>query len=113
MTLWILVRKELLVNFTSLRFSVCCIATFILIVFSMMLLSTQTGRFIDIVSEAVSAMGTVGLSTGVTGTLNTFGELLITMLMYIGRVGPLTVAFALSEVHKVNIEYPTANVNVG
>lgn len=46
--------------------------------------------------EAVSAFGTVGLSTGITAQLPPAGQLLITLLMFIGRIGPLTVASALA-----------------
>jgi len=84
-----------------------------LVVFTVLLLATETGRFADILFEAVSAIGTVGLSTGVTGGLTAVGKLLITTLMYVGRVGPLTVALALGEVRKVNIEYPTTRITVG
>ncbi|MCE5249079.1 TrkH family potassium uptake protein [bacterium] len=80
---------------------------------TVLLLATQQGEFIDVLFEAVSAIGTVGLSTGVTGHLDTVGKLLITLLMYVGRVGPLTMALALGEVKKVNIEYPTTRVAVG
>ncbi len=45
---------------------------------------------IDIVYEVVSAIGTVGLSVGVTAEFNEFTKLLISICMYIGRVGPLT-----------------------
>jgi Trk-type K+ transport system membrane component len=53
----------------------------------------------DAVFEATSAFATVGLSTGVTGQLNDFGQLLLVPLMLLGRIGPLTlfVALALRE----------------
>jgi trk system potassium uptake protein TrkH len=47
--------------------------------------------------EAVSAFGTVGLSMGITPILSSMSKFLIVVLMYIGRVGPLTVLFALSQ----------------
>jgi len=50
--------------------------------------------------EAVSAFGTVGLSTGITPQLSSFSKFLIIILMYFGRVGPLTVLFALSQRNK-------------
>ena len=46
--------------------------------------------------ETVSAFGTVGLSAGFTGELSPIGRILITIMMLVGRVGPLTMAFALS-----------------
>ena len=80
---------------------------------SILLLATQQGGFIDILFETFSALGTVGLSTGVTGTLNTFGKIVITVLMYLGRVGPLTVVLAIGEAKRVNIEYPITRIAVG
>jgi trk system potassium uptake protein TrkH len=86
--------------------------TFLMII-TMLLLATQTGSFLAILFEAASALGTVGLSAGMTGELDTLGKILITILMYVGRIGPLTVALALGEVRTVKVEYPTARVTVG
>ncbi len=64
--------------------------------------------------EAVSAFGTVGLSTGITTHLSSLSKLLIIILMYIGRVGPLTVLFALSQRKKVlHYTLPEERVTVG
>lgn len=66
-----------------------------LIVFLILMLdpfSLETTLF-----EAVSAFGTVGLSMGITPDLSSVSKILIVILMYIGRVGPLTVLFALSQ----------------
>lgn len=54
----------------------------------------ENGSFIDIFFEAASALGTVGLSMGITGALTVLGKLVIILLMYIGRVGPLTFGMA-------------------
>jgi trk system potassium uptake protein TrkH len=51
--------------------------------------------FLSIVFEAASALGTVGLSLGITGELTDAGKLLVTLLMFLGRVGPLTIGLAL------------------
>ncbi|MBN1294259.1 MAG: Trk family potassium uptake protein [Candidatus Latescibacteria bacterium] len=85
----------------------------LLLIICVILLTTQQGDFIDIIFEAVSAIGTVGLSTGMTNHLDTTGKLLIIILMYTGRLGPLTVALALGEAKKVKIEYPTTRIAVG
>jgi trk system potassium uptake protein TrkH len=45
--------------------------------------------------EAASALGTVGLSTGITASLTTIGKFIVTMLMFFGRIGPLTFGIAL------------------
>ncbi|HOX08425.1 MAG TPA: potassium transporter TrkG, partial [Planctomycetota bacterium] len=57
----------------------------------------EEGGFLRASFEAVSAFGTVGLSTGVTAKLSALGKLLIAALMFIGRVGPLSLGIALSR----------------
>jgi len=70
--------------------------------------------FLDAMFEATSAFGTVGLSTGVTPQLNHLGRLLIIAVMFIGRVGPLTLFIALPlGAQEVKYEYATENVAIG
>lgn len=54
-------------------------------------------KFINLLFESTSAFGTVGLTTGITDKLSTLGRLVITLTMYIGRVGPLTMAYAFAR----------------
>ena len=71
-------------------------------------------NFIDLLFEAASACGTVGLSTGVTRGLNLFGKLVIVGGMFIGRLGPLTLLLALtSGLRQVDYAYPSENVVIG
>jgi len=63
--------------------------------------------------ECVSALGTVGLSTGVTATLSHAGKLLITLLMFVGRLGPLTISMALLVREKKTFRYPSENIMIG
>ena len=53
--------------------------------------------FIQILFETVSAFATVGLSTGITGELSEMGRVIIILTMYLGRVGPLTLALILAQ----------------
>jgi Trk-type K+ transport system membrane component len=69
---------------------------------------------IKLVFEEVSAFATVGLSTGITTELSTGGRIVIIASMFIGRVGVLTLAFALSKkVISTNYKYPNAYVMIG
>jgi trk system potassium uptake protein TrkH len=71
-------------------------------------------RFLELMFEVVSAQGTVGLSTGVTPTLSTGGKWIIIALMFLGRVGPLSVVLALSrQVRHPRVEYPKEEVLIG
>ncbi len=72
------------------------------------------GRFLEFLFEAASAFGTVGLSTGVTPTLSALGKILVAMTIFVGRVGPLTLALAVGQrVSRRRFEFPEENVMVG
>ncbi|MDQ0341060.1 Trk-type K+ transport system membrane component [Caldalkalibacillus uzonensis] len=70
--------------------------------------------FLEILFEATSAFGTVGLSMGVTGELSPLGKLIVITTMFIGRLGPLTFAFALAlRPARSKIRYPEDNILIG
>ncbi len=64
--------------------------------------------------ETVSAFGTVGLTAGATGSLSSAGKLIICAVMYVGRLGPLTLMAALTARKKTaDFEYPEEHIMVG
>ncbi len=70
--------------------------------------------FFDLVFEAFSAFGTVGLSLGVTPQLSTLGKVIIIVTMFVGRVGPLTLFLALARKRDEALySYPAESVIVG
>lgn len=68
----------------------------------------------QVIFEVISAFGTVGLSTGITADLPESSQLMLTLLMYIGRVGTITLAasLALGE-HRMPYRYPEEHPIVG
>jgi len=68
----------------------------------------------DVLFEVLSAIGTVGLSTGITSSLNDFAQIVIALLMYCGRVGSLSFAFLFTE-HRVpsSVQSPREKINIG
>jgi len=86
-----------------------------LIVFVTIILTiTENMEFLRVLFETVSAFGTVGLSTGITAKLSAFGRLLITITMFAGRVGPLTLAIAFAERQRKGIyHFPKEKIMVG
>lgn len=69
-----------------------------------------------ILFECYSAFGTVGLSQGITSSLASGSKILLTLLMYIGRVGPMTLIAIITNVkqeHESHIDYVEANVIIG
>ncbi|AKG21716.1 TrkH family potassium uptake protein [Calothrix sp. 336/3] len=70
--------------------------------------------FIQILFEVVSAFATVGLSTGITGTVSTAAKIILIVTMYIGRVGILLLMSAiLGDPRPTRIHYPEENLLVG
>lgn len=71
-------------------------------------------EFIQILFEVVSAFATVGLSTGITGTVSTGAKLILIVTMYIGRVGVLLFMSAmLGDPRPTRVHYPEENLLVG
>jgi trk system potassium uptake protein TrkH len=76
---------------------------------------SQGTRFLDCMFEATSAFGTVGLSTGLTPNLSTTGRLAVILLMFFGRVGPLTLTavFVVRQSREAGFRYAYEDVVVG
>lgn len=71
-------------------------------------------RFLALMFEAVSAFGTVGLSTGITPSISASGKLVLVALMFVGRVGPLTLVLAVGpRQERGRFRYAEENVMVG
>lgn len=70
--------------------------------------------FLPLMFETMSALATVGISTGITGEITTAGKLVLCVAMFVGRLGPLTVMYALQrrETPK-NYSYPESYVRLG
>lgn len=77
--------------------SVIIISLGVVVGVTLLLTITEPVEFMRIVFEAVSAFATVGLSLGLSPNLTLAGKLIICLTMFIGRLGPVTIAFALAE----------------
>jgi trk system potassium uptake protein TrkH len=99
------IRKAMGVSFLSLCIVLCAF-------FLLLLLEQQPP--LELAFETVSAFSTTGLSTGITGALSVPGKLLVTFLMFAGRIGPLTLALALSsKTDSRGVELPQERVLIG
>jgi trk system potassium uptake protein TrkH len=74
---------------------------------------THDGNFLDLAFEVVSAFGTVGLSRGATGELDSLGRFTIIVIMFIGRIGPLTLGFFLATQAFPRVRYPASKIFLG
>ncbi len=98
----------------SKAFTIFFIALLWVVLVTIVLSITEEMAFIDIFFEAMSAFGTVGLSTGVTGSLSPIGRVMIIITMYIGRLGPMTLAVAFSrQALRQIVKYPEEQISVG
>lgn len=81
---------------------------------SFVLTITESAPLVDILYETVSALATVGASKGMTPDLSAVGKVLITFCMYLGRLGPMTMAFAFGmKAKKSLIRYPESFISIG
>ncbi|MGL5677951.1 MAG: TrkH family potassium uptake protein [Cellulosilyticaceae bacterium] len=88
------------------------------VVMLMILTVTEDVGFVDLLFEVVSAFGTVGLTLGITSQLSVIGKIIIIILMFIGRLGPITMGVALvvrqrKMTEKGSIQYPEEKILVG
>ena len=92
-------------------FSILITSIFILV---MMRLETEQS-FLTIFFEVISAGGTVGLSLGITGFLTTWGKFMISIVMLIGRIGPLTLILAIGQRadERGKFDYPDGRIMIG
>jgi trk system potassium uptake protein TrkH len=76
--------------------------------------SETPGGWLAVIFEAVSAFGTVGLSTGVTPLLTVGGKIIIMLLMFVGRVMPLMLSIYLARpTHPWHLRAPVEEVGLG
>ena len=82
---------------------------------AVLLMATSNVSALDAVYETVSATATVGLSRNLTSTLSAFGKLIIIVTMYLGRVGPISLAVALGSKNESRnvISEPTEDISIG
>jgi trk system potassium uptake protein TrkH len=94
--------------------TIVVVAAFVIAIGTALLLITEKESLINVLFEATSAFGTVGLSTGVTFRLTGVGKIVVAFLIYIGRIGPLALAYAVGRYSKkYKREFPRARVMVG
>ena len=99
----------------AMTLCILLVGTTVLAVLLLTLVERGQGlEFIDVMFEAVSAFSTAGLSTGLAGELSGGGKLVITFVMFVGRVFPLAVAlFMIGRMSRTRYTYATERVTIG
>lgn len=103
------VRIEVIIR----SLAITTISLLLVVAFSFLLTITEKLPFLPLVFEVVSAFGTVGLSMGITSQLTDLGEVLLSLVMFVGRIGPLTLFFILMKPRKDHFRYPYDQIFTG
>ncbi len=102
---------------SSEKKAVAVAVTFMIIcsISTLLLMSTSNVPVLDAIYETVSATATVGLSRNLTASLNALGKFIIIVTMYLGRVGPISLAVAFGSKNKNQnvISEPTEDISIG
>ncbi|MDD3363503.1 MAG: TrkH family potassium uptake protein [Syntrophomonas sp.] len=94
--------------------TITLLSGFTLITMTFLLSLTHQADLTQIIFEVASALGTVGLTLGLTTQLTPTAQLLIILTMFLGRIGPLTIGFALAYKRKQpEIHYPKGKIMIG
>ncbi len=112
----VIFKKKIPFQIITRAMAIVMIAVGVVMGVIMVLSFTESASFIEIVFEVISAFGTVGLSMGITSSLTFTGKLIIIVTMFIGRLGPITMAVALMIKQgkaKGTIQYAEEKVLVG
>ncbi|WP_397223062.1 TrkH family potassium uptake protein [Peribacillus simplex] len=111
----VLFRRRIVIETIFKALTVTIIGLFLVLTISILLTITENGRdFLMILFEATSAFATVGLSMGLTPELSPIGRILIIFTMFAGRLGPLTIAFAIAMRRKPDpFRHPKGKIMIG
>ncbi|MGG1611460.1 TrkH family potassium uptake protein [Paenibacillus phoenicis] len=94
--------------------TITMLALFLVLAVAMVLSTTEDASFLSILFETTSAFGTVGLTMGLTGKLTVIGKIIISFTMFAGRLGPLTLAYALGpKKGKELYRHPEGKIIIG
>ncbi|PKF62264.1 Ktr system potassium transporter B [Psychromonas sp. psych-6C06] len=93
--------------------AIIVVSFFVLINAMFLLMITENASFHIVMFETISAFATVGLTAGLTAELSDAGKVIMVVVMIIGRIGPLTLAYMLARPKPTLLKYPDGHVFAG
>lgn len=110
--------KRRIAEETVMRALAVALSSLIVVLIVSLMLSISEGmleiHFLEVLFEATSAFSTTGLSMGLTSELSPVGKVIVTITMFVGRLGPLTLAFALAQKKRTSrIGYAEDHILIG
>ncbi len=110
----VIFNRKISLEIVRKSLAIIMIGIFLILSIVFVLTITEDASFIDILYETVSAYATVGVSKGITENLTDIGKVILSLTMYTGRVGSLTMAFALGRRDRASkLNYAETNISVG
>lgn len=106
-------RRSLPVDTVIKALAIATIGMMIIFIAVFTLSALERAPLLDIAFEVVSAFGTVGLSRGLTTELSVPSQIIIMAVMFLGRIGPLTLGYLLTRPTKEHVKYPNAELPLG
>ena len=92
---------------------VCSLNLVLALTAALIIMGSSSLAMDDVLFEVISAVSTVGMTTGITRELNTLGRIVIMLLMYCGRIGSVTFALSLLQRPQQKLKLPVERVNIG
>lgn len=109
----VIFEREIAPESVSKAFTVTVIALILITTSTLILMVVEGLSFMPVLFEVVSALATVGLSSGVTQQLSGFGQVLIIILMFIGRIGVLSLVLFLAKQERRRLRYMKEDILIG
>ncbi|MCR8844600.1 TrkH family potassium uptake protein [Paenibacillus sp. SC116] len=110
----VLFRNRLSKDLILKTLTIIFLAIFMVLSVAMLLAITEDQPFLAILFDTTSAVATVGLSMGVTEQMSEFGKIVLCFAMFIGRLGPMTLAYALGTRREQSLyRYPEGKIMIG
>ncbi|MCW8195590.1 Ktr system potassium transporter B [Proteobacteria bacterium 005FR1] len=106
-------RHSLSSDVVTKALAITTIAMMTIFLAILVITSFESARFVDLSFEVVSAFGTVGLSRGITAELSPASQMILMLVMLIGRIGPLTLGYVLTLPSKQHIRYARTELPLG
>lgn len=104
------------INQSTINRAIAILSSYLMIAFIavIFLMLSEKFQIVDIIFEVVSAIATVGLSTGITSGLTDIGRIIITLVMFTGRIGVLTFLYLfVRKDQELGVTYPEENISIG
>lgn len=106
-------KRSISENFIFRSLAISTIALIFISIALIIMSITEKAEFLQILFEVISAFGTVGLSMGLTTSLTIIGKLIMVFIMFLGKIGPLTLALSLAKPVIPKIKYPNEDILTG